>query len=370
MHMSLLAGPLLLAGCGEDEAAQQAPPPPPSVTVAAVAAQDVTPTAAFNGRVEAVDQVELRARVEGFIEQRLFEEGADVRAGDLLIVLEKGPYEADIGELQGRILAAEGTLRLAEIEVERKSTLVERRAVAQQQLDEANAQHSQALGALRQLQAALAHAELNLSYTDIRAPMDGRIGRFAFSVGDYVSASSDPLAVIVSQDPMHVTFPVSARELLEVRRAAEAAGRDPRAVRVKIRLPDGTIYDQIGTIDFLDVRTEPTTDTVIVRATVPNPQRLLVADQLVGVIIEESQARRELVIPQAAVAVDQAGPYVLVVGADGAIEQRRVRLGSQQGADIAVAEGLREGENVVVEGLQKVRPGQVVAATTAASVGM
>src|SRR3546814_9156175 len=143
----------------------------------------------------------LRARVEGFVEQRLFEEGADVKAGDLLIVLEKAAVEAEIGQIRGQITAAEGTLQLAQIEVDRRTTLVQREAVAQVQLDQAKAQYAQALGEVQRLQAALKRAQLDLRYTDIKAPIDGRIGRFAFSVGDYVTPSSDPLAVIVRQDP-------------------------------------------------------------------------------------------------------------------------------------------------------------------------
>jgi len=358
---------LWIAGCGSQDRGSGAPAmPPPSVTVATATRQAVTPTVGFNGRIEAIHSVELRARVEGFVEKKLFEEGADVAAGDLLIVLEKDAYQAAIGEVKGQITAAEGTLRLAKIDVDRQEALVQRDVAAQARLDQAHGKHAQARGELERLRAALERSELDLSYTDIRAPIDGRIGRFAFSVGDFVSPASGALAVIVSQDPIYVTFPVSARELLQVRREAAERGQDPGAVRVKLLLPDGTVYRETGTIDFVDVRVDPHTDTVTIRATMPNqPEaggaRPLVDGQLVGVIVEQTQAEQALLIPQAAIAVDQAGTYVFVVGEDDSVEQRRIRAGGPQGSSAIVLEGLAEGERIVVDGLQKVRPGERVA---------
>ena len=365
---------LALAGCGEDKPAQLAAAAPPTVAVAAVEKKDITPTVTFNGRIEAVDTVDLRARVDGFIEKRLFKEGEEVKAGDLMIVLEKAAYEAQIGQVKGQITAAEGALRLAKIDVDRQSALVKRQAAAQTMLDTAEAKYAQALGELQRLQAALKSSELDLSYTDIKAPIDGRIGRFAYSVGDFVSPSSGVLAMIVRQDPMYVTFPVTARTLLEVRKAAAASGRDPRAVTVKLRLPDGSIYGETGTINFVDVEVDPTTDTVTIRATIPNPltersARVLVHNQLVGVIVERAQPEQALVVPQAAVIVDQAGQYVLAVDKDNKVEQRRIRTGSTQGSAFTVTEGLKEGDRIIVDGLQKVRPGQVVSVSAAAGSG-
>ena len=373
LRMSLTASALLIGAGADAQEPPQAAAPPPAVTVASAEQKDVTPSVTFNGRIEAVDSVDLRARVEGFVADRHFVEGEDVKTGDLLFVLEKDAYKDAIAQVRGQITAAEGALLLADIEVRRQGALVERKAVAQALLDQATAKHSQALVELQQMRAALERAELDLKYTDIHAPMGGRIGRSLYSVGDVVGPSSEALARIVSQDPMYVTFPVTARELLEVLKSSEARGRDPRSVEVKLRLADGSIYGKAGKINFLDVEVDPTTDTVTVRATIPNTsaarERILIANELVGVIIEETEPEQGLVIPQAAVAVDQAGPYVLVVGEDGKAEQRRIRPGSIQGREITVTEGLNGGEKVIVGGLQKVRPGQVVTATPAADLG-
>lgn len=348
---------LLLTACGPVWA-QQAPPP--AVTVATVAPREITPSVTFNGRIEATDKVDLRARVEGFLEQRLFEEGARVKAGDLLFVIEKAPYQAEIESVQAAIASAQATLDLAELERRRQEELVQRRATAQAVLDQAIATARQARAELQRQQAALTKAELNLSYTDIKAPIDGRIGRATVSVGDFVGPSSGALATIVRQDPIYVSFPVSSRQLLEAQKDAQAQGEDARAVRVRVRLPDGSLYDQTGTVNFVDNQVDPTTDTVTIRSELLNPNGRLIDGQLVGVIVEAAKPQMALTVPQAALLTDQAGSYVLVVNAENRVEQRRVQLGQAVGADIAVTAGLKEGEHVIVEGIQKVRPGQPV----------
>jgi membrane fusion protein (multidrug efflux system) len=170
----------------------------------------------------------------------------------------------------------------------------------------------------------------------------------------------------VSQDPIYVAFPVSSRELLEARKEAEARGEDLRAVRIKLRLPDGSEYAHTGTVNFVDNQVDPTTDTVTIRADMKNPQRQLVDGQLMGVTVERTQAQPAVVVPQAALLADQAGAYVLMVEGSGKVEQRRVKLGPASGSDIVVTEGIKTGDRVVVEGIQKVRPGQTVQVAQAA----
>lgn len=345
--------------------AAQPAPSTPAVTVMRVEQRSITPSASFTGRIEAKDSVDLRARVEGFLERRLFEEGQEVKVGDLLFVIEKAPYEAAIEVVEAAIARAQATLDLAELERRRQEELVRRRATAQAVLDQAIAKAAEARADLRRQQADLTQAELNLSYTDVKAPIDGRIGRTAFSVGDFVGPASGTLATIVSQDPMYVTFPVTQRQLLEVRKGSEEAGIDPHEVTIKVRLADGSIYGEAGKINFVDVRGDPGTDTVQVRATLPNPERLLVAGQLVSVIAETAEPRPALVVPQAAVQIDQAGRFVLRVDQDDKVQVQRITVGDEREGVYVVESGLKEGERIITEGLQKVQPGMTVNATEA-----
>jgi len=304
------------ASCGV--AAAQGAPPPPAVSVTPVVSRQVTETIDYVGRLTAVDKVDIVARVPGFIEERKFKEGQYVKTGDLLFLIEQATYKAAV---------------------------------------------EQARATLAKAKAALDQAEINLGYTEIRSPIDGRIGLEIFTKGNLVQPSSGRLATIVSQDPIYVTFQVSQRNLLDYfRRRAEDPGKNTH-VNVRIKLPNGTIYPHAGVSDFLDVQVDPTTDTVTVRATVPNPDHVLIPGGVVGVTVERGAPKQALTVPQAAVLLDQAGRYVLVVDAAKKVEQRRITTGAEQGRDIVVTDGLKEGEQVIVEGIQKVRPGQVVTTT-------
>jgi membrane fusion protein (multidrug efflux system) len=351
---------LMLSACGDNEKAAQAPPPPPAVTVVAVVKDEVRPSVTFTGRVQARDKVELRARIEGFLEKRLFTEGQDVKDGDVLFVIEQAPYKASIEEIRGTILQAESALALADAEVDRQRQLVARQTGTQQRLDEAVAKQGDARGQLARQKASLEKAELQLAYTEIRAPLAGRIGRATISVGNYVTPSSGTLATIVRQDPIYVSFPVTQREMLEIRRERKEGDPEPT---ISLRLADGSRYAHTGKVDFVDVTVSPGTDTVQVRAVFPNPDRILVDGQLVTVVAEVGKAEASLLIPQQAIQIDQAGPFVLVVDGANKIEVRRIEVGSAQGARLTVSKGLSAGDKVVTEGIQKVRPGQVVQAT-------
>jgi len=340
-----------------------APPPPPAVSVVKVAQIEITPSTTYTGRIEAVDKVDLRARVQGFIEKRLFEEGADVKAGDLLFTLDKAPFQAEIDRINADIAGAEAALQVAELSLQRQSTLVKKEVAAVAVLDQVTAKQLEAKAQLQSQQAALEKAKLDLGYTDISAPMAGRIGMSTYSVGDLVGPASGTLATIVSQDPIYVTFPVPQIALLQVRREAEVNGVDPRALRVKVQLADGSIYDQTGKIDFVDVTVSSSTDTVTIRAQLPNPKRLLIDGALVTAVVEAAKPQTALVIPTPALQIDQTGRFVLVVGADNKVEVRRIDIDRGYGGNIVVTKGLKEGERVITIGAQKVRPQQVVEPT-------
>jgi membrane fusion protein, multidrug efflux system len=321
-----------------------------------VVSEDIRPASSFTGRIEAQDKVELRARVDGFLEKRLFTEGANVKEGELLFVIEKGLYQAEVDAAQANVEKAEATLQLADLEVERQADLFKKNVASKAKLDEVTAKQGEARGALLAAKAQLEKAKLQLSYTDISAPLAGRISRAAVSVGNYVGPSSGVLATIVRQDPIYVTFPVTQREVLEFRKTNTSAAEQ----EIFLRLADGSRYPIAGKIDFLGVTVNPGTDTVQVRAVFANPDRILIDGQLVSVIAEASKGETALLVPTQALQLDQSGTFVLVVGKDNKVEVRRIELGESKGTRIVVTKGLAAGELVITEGIQKVRPGQVV----------
>jgi membrane fusion protein, multidrug efflux system len=357
---SALGAVLLLAGCGDNNQPNPAASaPPPAVTVVKIVAAEIKPATTFTGRIEAQNKVDLRVRVDGFLEKRLFTEGADVKEGELLFVIEKGLYQAAVDQAKAALETAESTLKLADIDVDRQTQLMQRNVTAQATLDQSTARQGEARGNVLAQTAALEKAELQLSYTDIKSPISGRIGRASVSVGNFVSPSNSALATIVSQDPIYASFPVTQRAMLAVRKQ-QAASKGGEYV-IYVQLADGSRYPSAGKIDFLDNTVNQGTDTVQVRAIFANPDRVLVDGQLVTVVAEEGKGESALLAPQQALQVDQTGPYVLIVDKDNKIQVRRVETDVARGANIVIRKGLAEDERIVTEGIQRVRPGQVVA---------
>jgi membrane fusion protein (multidrug efflux system) len=369
MRRSALALALLgaLGACDEaaTQQAQPTPPPPAAVIVARVASQELRPSVEFTGRVEAIDTVELRARVPGFLEQRLFTEGGKVEKDHLLFVIEKDMYEAEVAGAEAAVARGEAALENAELQLARAEELLKNKNIPQAEADTRRALRDSAKAEVLAAQAQLDEARINLGYTEIAAPISGRIGKSNYSVGNLVDPASGPLATIVSEDPIRVTFPVSVRALLDVQRERAETGGSAADFEVRLRLADGSEYGHKGKIDFASPQVDPGTDTVQVRAVVPNPDGMLIDGSLVQVIVDTAAAERVLVVPQAALLVDQAGRYVLAVDAESKVEQRRVTVGAGIGTMSVIESGLAEGDLVIVEGALKVRPGQTVQASEA-----
>ena len=349
------------AFCCGDSLAQSALPP--AVSVRPVVSRQVTETGDFIGRVVAINKVDVVARVPGFIEERNFTEGQDVKKGDLLFRIEQDTYKAAVDQQEANLTKAQANEVNANLQLQRAQTLVKSQNVPQATVDQLAAAEQSARADVLQAKALLEQARINLGYTEIRSPIDGRIGLADYTVGNLVSPASGRLATIVSQDPIYVTFQASEADIIAYkRRVAASTDKDPH-VTIHIKLPDGSIYPHAGVTNFLDVQVQSETDTVTARATVPNPNKELIPGGIVGVLVERGKPRFALLVPQSAVLLDQAGHYVMVVDAEKKVEQRRVTTGFEQGPDIEVASGLKEGELIIVDGIQKVRPGQVVTAT-------
>jgi membrane fusion protein (multidrug efflux system) len=335
--------------------------PPPAVSVTPVVSRQITETSDYVGRITAIDKVDVVARVPGFIEERTFTEGQQVKKGDLLFRIEQATYKAAVDQARATLAKAKATEVNAKLQYERGKELVRNSNIPQATVDQRAADEQAAQASVMEAQAQLEQAEINLGYTEIRAPIDGRIGLEIYTVGNLVQPSSGRLATIVREDPIYVIFQVSQRNVLEYKQRVAESGNKPMTVHIK--LPNGTLYPHPGLTNFVDVQADPTTDTVTARAQVPNPDGVLIPGGVVSVNVERGAPISALVIPQSAILLDQAGRYVMVVDAAKKVEQRRITTGLQQGRNIVVADGLKEGELVVVEGVQKVRPGQVVTAT-------
>jgi membrane fusion protein (multidrug efflux system) len=229
-------------------------------------------------------------------------------------------------------------------------------------VDQNKADLDSAKAKVLQTQAALTQAEVNLGYTEIRSPIDGRVGRTAYTLGNLVNPASGVLATIVSQDPIYVLFPVSVRDLDLIREARRHEDGSLAKIEMRVHLPSGAEYPQHGVWNLTDPQVDQQTDTLIMRATIPNPDGRLIDGQFVTAEIRERQQEPRLVIPQAALQTDQTGYYALAVDDQHKVQQRRIQTGPNRDADVVVTAGLQEGDNVIVDGVQKVRPGQVVQA--------
>lgn len=357
MLLAILAVLLSLIG----QAMAQAP----AVSVTPVAVENVAPGARFVGRVEAINAVDIRSRVEGFVEARAFREGQFVEQGQDLFLIESAGYEAALSAARASLASAEADLRDAEGRFERSQQLRRTQAASQAALEEALAARDRGRANVMAAEANLRQAELNLSYTTIRAPLAGRIGHTTVAVGSLVSPSSGVLARIVQVDPIRVVFSVSDQSILEFRGGA-TAGRSETFVPT-LTLSSGQTYPGAGEIDFIGNEVDPRTGTVPVRVRFANPDGLLIPGQFVTVALHPDVPRERPVVPLGAVQLDREGRFVLLADEGDKVVLRRIRTGAQLDQNWIVEEGLKGGERLIVQGLQNARPGAAVTVVPAAS---
>ena len=357
-----------LSGCSKEDSGQAMPQTvqKPHVTVEKAVYRPYTERFNFPGRVEAVNTVTLKARVAGFLKDRLFEEGDVVKKGQLLFTLEREQFEASVAEAAANLAKMEADAKNAKLNLERAQELRKTGNVSQATLDSREAENSISKGQVLQAQAALNLAKLDLSYTSIKAPFTGKIGLADYSVGEYLPVNTT-LATIVSIDPMNVLFSVSERELLSMQNAG-ILNSDGNNLAISLVMGDSSVYRYEGQINFTDVTVDDSTDTVKMRAVFPNPSKQLVSGQFVSVLLEYEAPDEKIVVPQAAVLSSVASKYVYVVDAQNKIINKPIKVGTEQGKHIVVLDGLEAGERIVVNGLQKVRPGQEVVIDTSSAV--
>ena len=344
---------------------------PVSVETERVAKRDMNPPQSFMGHVEPIEVVDLRAQIDGTIAEVAFKEGSIVQAGDVLFLIDARVYEARVKQAEAALAKATAASENADRYYARISK-VDKRSVTEAEIDQAYANMLEARAAIKQCEADLANAQINLGYTQITAPISGRIGKSLLKKGDYVAPSMGALARIIQTDPVRVAFSVSDKTFLEGRRISQENDLGDR-VRAQLRLADGSIYAQEGSPDFFDNEMDSSTASLLVRYSFPNPKQELLSNAYVTVLLSDRMAQPRLAIPSDAVLANATGDYVFV-NVNGVAERRIVKLGELQAGYVEILSGLEEGEEVVTVGvvnlsegskLNVINPAVPVAAVTA-----
>ncbi|MFZ9366265.1 MAG: efflux RND transporter periplasmic adaptor subunit [Burkholderiaceae bacterium] len=379
---TILIPALLIAigGCGKKEDAKapaNAAPPPPMVSVITVSPEQVTNISELPGRVEAVRTAEVRARVGGIVQKRYFNEGSEVRAGQPLYQLDPAPYmatfasaRATVGQAEANVTRAEANLAQATTKLNRYRNLVESNAVSKQEFDDlssaqklATADVSAARAAVDTARAPQEPAKLNLSWATVSAPISGRIGRTLITEGALVTANDpNPLAIIQQLDPIYVTLSQSSVEMARLREVMGQSGKNGVKAKLTLVTEDGRPYPQGGQLLFSEAVVDPQSSSVILRAQFPNPQRTLLPGMYVRVRVEQGVRPGTITVPQQAVMRTVDGSLVMTVDAEGKVAPRPVKTEGAYGTHWIISSGLKAGDTVIVEGLQKVKPGAPVKA--------
>ncbi|WP_199098648.1 efflux RND transporter periplasmic adaptor subunit [Dyella sp. ASV21] len=363
----LCLGLLSLAACGKGK--EQGPPqmPPPEVGVVKVQPQSEPLRKSLVGRLSPYRSADVRARVSGVVLKRVYKEGTDVKAGQLLFQIDPAPYQAALNSAQAALASAKATYTNAHVVAERDRSLVPKGYISRAQLDADEAAERSAAAGVQQAQAAVVTAKVNLSYTNVTAPIDGRAGQQQVTEGAIVgnstadTGSNATLLTTVDQlDPLYVNFTMSVSDLDQLRRA-QASGnvtlQQQNKATVEVTLPDGSVYGQQGTLDFSDTTVNPATGAVNLRALLPNADRTLLPGQYVTISANLGEQHNVFLVPQAALLRDTAGAYTMVVGADGKVVRKNVTANDTTGSNWIVTKGLQAGDQVVVSGLQRVKEG-------------
>lgn len=360
--ISAICTALLVAACGGESADQtDNKKPAPSVITVAVQTKDVSAALEYVGRSQASHRVEIRARVSGVLLERPFKEGDTVKKDALLFAIDPAEFEANKASAEAEIARIKAQIEETSANLARYQELLKRDVASVQKFDEAKAKDGQARASLAAAEAALKKAELDLGYTRILTPIDGRSGIANADVGNLIGPDSGVLVTVLKLDPIRIYFSIGEREYLNYRQNAQPG--EGVKLTPRIRLANGKIYPKDGTFDLADNEVDAATGTLRIRINFPNPDGLIVPGQFVNVILTSTAPSQQVVIPQVSIQENQSGPFVLVVDKDNRVEQRPIKTGQRIGAEIVALEGLTAGETIIVEGIQKVRPGVVVAPT-------
>lgn len=351
--------------------AQEGERPAPKVAVAAAYSEMIVDESVFLGRGEAIDKVDIVARVDGFLQEKLVKNGEAVPEGQPLFRIEADRYRNELAAKRADLARAEANLRLANVELSRRTELVARGSTSSSELDIAEANAAVAEADVASARVAIQQAELDLSYTEITAPFPGRVGRSTRSIGEVVNSTTGPLTTLVRERPIFVRFSLNEKQMIEAFRRVgggiTALTEGAQWPEVSLTLQDDSVLDETGQVVFIDNQIDRGTGSITLLAEFPNERGLIVDGGFMSVRIRSPESTERLLVPQAAVQRDQRGAFVLVVNQQQTVERRYIELGLERGLAVIVLSGLQEGEAVIVEGLQRVRPGVPVEADLTAA---